>query len=155
MRNIVFILTFLFALLSMTLADEPKNNETPKFELFVEHKDFNLNINVDSVKLIKGPGYPLISIDAQLVLSKPIKHPTYKKSIKSYISNVAADCKNDQLYMLKNEAYTEDGSFLATDPEKAVLRNPKLSSSPVTNLLILLCSVSDKMNQTSNTMISI
>ncbi len=145
MKKFVFILALLVSLFSIAAG-----NEIPKFERFVDHEDFVLNINVDSVKLIKGPGYPLISIDTQLILTKPLKLAAHEKPVKTYISTVAADCKNDQLYMLKNDAYGEDGSFLATDQEKAVLKNPKSLGSPVTNMLILICNVSANLNKTKD-----
>lgn len=142
MRN--FILLIILIVLFSVIAHAKVE---PKFEKFIEHEEFVVNIELDSVKVIKGPSYPLISIKTQLVLTKPVENFVAKKAVKTLVSTVAADCKNDQLYMSKIESYGVNGDHLLTENEGSILKNPKSKNSPVTGLLLLICNISAKLNE--------
>lgn len=141
MRNIILVVLLFLILTSLSFAAVKQ-----KFEPFVNHQDFSLGIDMDSVKVIKGPDYPLASLDARLILKKPQKHLRHKNPIASFISTVAADCKNDNLLLLKSASYDVKGNQLDAAANTIILKNPNHTNSPVTRLMLLMCEASAKAN---------
>ncbi len=141
MRNVVLVVLLFLILTSLAFASVKQ-----KFEPFVNHQDFSLGIDLDSVQVIKGPDYPLASLDAQLILKKPQKHPKHKNPIVTFISTVAADCKNDNLLLLKSASFDVKGGLLESASHTIILKNPNHTNSPVTRLMLLMCEASAKAN---------
>lgn len=143
----MYKIIFLFLLIFCNISNGAEKPKKPDFKNFITHKDFKIDIDLNSIRVVKGPEYPMISLDTQFIMTSPVKEPKTQKFIKSIISTVAADCKNDQLIMIKSTAYNLKGALIASDGNELILKNPNDKNSPATNLLILICDLSALANE--------
>lgn len=143
----MYKIIFLILLMICTFSFGDATTKKQEFKNFISHKDFTINIDINSIKVVKGPEYPMISLDSQLVMTDPVKEPKTQKLIKYVISSIAADCKNDQLFMLTSSSYDTKGNVISKDDAGVILKNPNDKNSPATNLLMLICDLSAILNE--------
>ncbi len=114
----------------------------PKPQTFSPYKNFQgeyqLNIDENSLKLI-GDTAPLVLVDIQIVMDKPVRYIDTPALVKSYQNSVAVDCPNDRIIVIVGRAFNAKGTLIYTTPRPEIVNNNRQAGSPATELLQLFC----------------
>lgn len=116
---------------------------TPAPKVFTPYRNFSgeyqLNIDEDSMKLLGDDDIPMVSVDIQIIMEKPVKYIDTPILVKSYQNSVAVDCRNDRIFIIVGRAFSTKGVLIYTTSKPEIVNNQHEVRSPTTELINLFC----------------
>lgn len=107
-----------------------------------------LSIDVAGAKVFAEAGLPLVLMDIEILLEKPIKYVDSPTLVKSYQNTVALDCVNDRILVVVGRAFDTRKRLVYTTAEAQIIDNLHDKLSPTSQLLNLVCPTPERERNT-------
>lgn len=101
--------------------------------------EYQLNIDVNSFDIISDGISPLVLMDIQIIIEKPIKYIDTPILVKSYKNSVAIDCRKDRLFIIVGRAFSTKDVLIYSTSKPEMVNNAHELGSPTTELIDSFC----------------
>ena len=101
--------------------------------------EYQLNIDENSIKIAGDDIAPLVIVDIQIIMEKPVRYIGTPTLVKSYQNSVAVDCRNDRVFIVVGRAFSAKGMLIYTTSKPEIINNNHEAGAPTTELIDLFC----------------
>ena len=133
----ILVDVFMAAAIGVTAAPKPQ-----AFTPYLNYPgEYQLSIDEKSLKVLGDEAEPLVMVDIQIIMDKPVKYIDTPALVKSYQNSVAIDCRNDRVFIVVGRAFSLKGQLIYSTPKPEIVLNPHEVKSPTSDLINLFCPV--------------
>lgn len=101
--------------------------------------EYTLAIDIASIKLVDIYETPMVLIDIEIVMERPVKYIDSPILVKSYHNSLSVDCANDRVFVIVGRAFDTKRRLIYTTPKAELINNPHDQLSPTTQIMTLIC----------------
>ena len=111
-----------------------------KFILYKNYPgEYQLSIDENSIRILDDNVTPLVVIDIQIVMERPVRYIDTPITVKSYQNSIAVDCRNDRIFVVVARAFSTNGTMIYSTAKPEIINNNHKAGAPTTELIDLFC----------------